>query len=466
MKTFKSLLHSTQNHVWLAFMSLMFGGGCTKEAPPKPNFLVIVTDDQAFRSIGYNNEQVKTPNLDQLAENGMIFSRAYISTPVCAASRASMLTGLYPQTNGTVALDRPSFIRNIASGKKYPTLPQLMNESGYTTWFSGKSHLGDPGDYGFLHGEESRGYDDQRTFADASEFVHRIASDETNQPFFLWVATQQPHLPLHPKQQWLDLYDADDIRLDKNFREEPLRESIFNQGLQGQHFYRDSDYIDNHKNLPGGPPRSPEMMQEFIRAFYATISHLDFQIGQLIEQMEAKGLMENTMIIFLSDNGYFLGNHGLGNKLTMHEESVKVPFFVYWDGLKNPSTVTDALISSIDIFPTILELAGMDVPEQIQGVSLNPLMTGSSNQIRDYVVSESVGVRGYLGEGHRMVVSGEWKYMLSGVGDEALFNLESDPYELDNLIKDPANQAIVSQLKAYLHEWKMLTGDQKNIHGP
>jgi arylsulfatase A-like enzyme len=113
MVKFKTFSYLNTKIVWLFATAAVFGGGCGKEVPPRPNFLVIVTDDLAYRAIGYNNEKVKTPNLDRLARNGMIFSRAYISTPVCAASRASLLTGLYPQTNGTVALDRPSFIKNI-----------------------------------------------------------------------------------------------------------------------------------------------------------------------------------------------------------------------------------------------------------------------------------------------------------------------------------------------------------------
>jgi arylsulfatase A-like enzyme len=204
-------------------------------------------------------------------------------------------------------------------------------------------------------------------------------------------------------------------------------------------------------------------MREFSKIYYATISHLDAQIGKLIEQMESRGLMENTMIIFLSDNGYFLGNHGLGNKLTMHEESVRIPFFIYWDQLKKKSVHTDALISSIDLFPTILELAGAELPEYCQGVSLNPLLSGSSAYIREYVVSESVGVGGSLGHGHRMVVTDEWKYMLSDVGDEALFHLRNDLYELDNLVNNQQRIKIVNKLKKNLAQWKELTGDEKKI---
>lgn len=437
--------------------------GCKKEVTKDPNFLVIITDDQSYRAIGYNNEQVSTPNLDLLAQKGVIFNRTYISTPVCAASRASLLTGLYPQTNGTVALDEESFKKIIVQEEKYKTLPKLLNESGYTTWFSGKSHIGPPHDYGFQYGEETFDYDDKRAFQDASDFIDRIAASEDQQPFLLWMAARQPHVPLHPSQEWLGLYENMEIYPDENFREAPPAESFYNQGLPGENFYRDTDYTDNYKNLPAGPPRSADTIKEFIKAYYATVSHLDYQIGELIKKMKSKGLMENTVVIFLSDNGYFLGNHGLGNKLTMHEESVRVPFFIYADKFKKKDLRTEAIISSIDIFPTILELAKTKIPDYSQGISLVPFLSGSTDKIRDYVVSESVGVGGSVGEGHRMVVTEDWKYMLSMDGDEALFNLKNDLYELKNLVNEEQYSEKLSELKNDLRKWKSMTGDKKII---
>jgi arylsulfatase A-like enzyme len=450
------------NLIFILFALFLFQCNI-QENRKKPNFLVILTDDQTYRAIGYNNELVKTPNLDKLANDGIIFNRVYIATPVCAASRASLLTGLYPQTNGTVALDTKSFIRNVVKDKKYQTLPEILSETGYSTWFCGKSHLGPPRHYGFQFGIDSIDYVDKNTFQDASGFVKKIAANANKRPFFLWVAANQPHIPLNPEQKWLDIYADVEIPLERNFREQPLTESFYNQGRPGENLYRDSKVTNNYKNLLAGPPRSPEIVKEFSKAYYAAISHLDYQVGELIKQMDTKGLMENTVVIFLGDNGYFLGNHGLGNKLTMHEESVRIPFFIYWDKLKRKPGRTDALISSIDIFPTILELAGSNIPEIIQGVSLCPVLSGESDRVRDYVVSESVGVWGKLDEGHRMVVQEEWKYMLSDTGEEALFNLNNDPYELNNLIRDEKYKKKVSDLKPRLIEWQQLTGDAKNV---
>lgn len=427
----------------------------------RPNFLVILTDDQTYRAIGYNNKLVKTPNLDKLASEGIIFDNFYAATPVCVASRASFLTGVYPQTNGTVALNTESFIKNIVKEKKFKTLPQYLAESGYTTYFSGKSHLGDPKHYGFQHGVETFEYDDQKAFKNATAMIRNTNFGST--PFLLWLAPRQPHVPLKPTNEWLDLYDAADFPAEPNFLTRPPHESFYNQGLPGENFYRDTDYIDNYKNLPAGPPRSIEQIKDFTKAYYATISHLDFQIGQIINELKKKSLLQNTIIIFLSDNGYFLGNHGLGNKLTMQEESVKVPMFVFWNQLKNKNTRCESLASSVDLFPTILDLAGINIPGYLQGASLRPVFSNNFSQIHKYVVSESVGVGGELGTGHRMVVSRKWKYILSDTGDEALYNLEEDPYELKNVIGDHRNHKRVQRLKTYLTNWKKLTGDKKSI---
>lgn len=427
----------------------------------RPNFIVIFTDDQTYRAIGYNNSEVQTPELDALAKKGIIFNKAFTASPVCTASRASILTGLFPQTNGTVALDRDSFIQNIVKEKKYQTLAHFLRNGGYSTYFSGKSHLGNPNEYGFDFGEESYDFDDKRAFEDVSNIIND--ADFGTKPFFIWLAPRQPHVPLKPQQQWLDLYSKDNISIEKNFLVSPSKESVFNQGLPGENFYRDSDYTGNYKNLPAGPPRSEDIIKEFSRAYYATISHLDSQIGNLIQQLQESGHMENTVLIFLSDNGYFLGNHGLGNKLTMHEESVRVPMFIYWKKLKIDKNESDSLISSTDVFPTILDLAGLPLPGYLHGNSIVPILKDQSVKINDYVVSESVGVGGKIGMGHRMVRTDNWKYILTDVNDELLFDLSADPYEENNLFGNKINEPVINKLKKHYQEWIQLVKDVKHI---
>ena len=176
----------------------------------RPNIIVIFTDDQTYRAIGYNNPAIKTPHLDALAASGVTFEREYVASPICAASRASMMTGLFPQQHGVIALNTAGFAkyRNDSPDAKQ-LLPDRLGKAGYLTAFYGKSHLGDPKSYGFDVGEELPGHNDATTFKKASEFIE--SRKGLTQPFFLWLAPRQPHVPLLPEQKWLDLYPSSAI---------------------------------------------------------------------------------------------------------------------------------------------------------------------------------------------------------------------------------------------------------------
>lgn len=451
---------SSFKRLWLmAGLWYVSNGAIALPSSDRPNFVIIITDDQSHRAVGYNNPEVLTPHIDALAHEGLIFSNAFVSSPVCVASRASILTGLYPQANGTVALDKKSFIDKVVYNKTYRTIAQLLSADGYKTFFSGKSHLGRPKDYGFQFGDETYDHDDKAAFAQAHAFVKDLPDES---PFFLWLAPRQPHLPLYPAKKILDLYNRGNIKLDKNFRKKPRAGSIYNQGLPGESFYRDTDYLHNIDSLPSGPPRSKKVMKRFIHAYYATVSNLDDQIGEFIRTLEQNGKLDNTVFIFLSDNGYFLGNHGLGNKLTMHEESVRVPMFIYWKKSAMRIGRTDALISTVDLFPTLLDLAGIQIPAYLQGQSFREVLF-KDVPTRKYVISESVGVGGVIGSGHRMVRTARWKYMLSDANEEALYDLEKDPFEEKNLIRRKEFKSEIQSLRSFYHQWRNQVGDQKQL---
>ncbi|MBI1372555.1 MAG: sulfatase-like hydrolase/transferase [Phycisphaera sp.] len=421
-------------------------------AHDRPNLIVIFTDDQTFGGIGYNNPDLKTPHLDALARSGLIIERAYVASPICAASRASMMSGVFPQQHGVISLARGNFKRYHTGGDRADlTLAHQLHALGYTTGFYGKSHIGKPTDYGFDVGEEIGQHDDVPTFAKAEQFLRDRATKD--KPFFLWVAPHQPHVPLLPDQRWLDLYDPAKLTLPGNFREQPTAESINNQGRPGEDYYRDSKYTKNYKNLPAGPPRDEPTIREFIHAYYAVISHLDDQVGHLVKQLDESGLRKNTVIVYLADNGYHLGSHGLGNKITMHEESVRVPMFITGPGAP-AGRRTKALVSSLDVYPTLLELASAKtMPEQLMGKSLVPLLRDPDSQVRDTVFSECVGVGGKPGEGHRMARGDTWKYVLTGANEPYVFNERDDPSELKNRITDPAGAEAASALRAQLVKW-------------
>ena len=435
-----------------------FAGSSLKNS--KPNILVIFTDDQVYRAIGYNNPLIKTPHLDKLASEGLILDNAYVASPICAASRAAMMTGVYPQQNGVVALNHKAFRKYFTEGERADqTLPTQMKKAGYHCAFWGKSHIGKPQSYGFDEGEQITDYDDLKTFERVNSFLKK--ESKRNKPFFLWVAPCQPHLPLYPEKKWLELYQENELKLDPNFREAPLPISVFNQGKPGESLYRDSKYTAVWKKLPAGPPRDEVIMRSFIKAYYATISHLDYQVGEMVKNMEQLGLKDNTLIIFLSDNGYHLGNHGLGNKITMHEESVRVPMFINWSQLPVKGKRSGSLVSSLDLYPTLLDLAGGPLPNHIMGKSLLPIFKDENAKVRDLVFSECVGVGAKPGEGHRMVRSVKWKYILTGKNEEFLYNQDKDPYELTNSKEDPELTNILKELKGSLSKWMERIGDRK-----
>jgi arylsulfatase A-like enzyme len=430
-----------------------------KIAAAKPNIIVIFTDDQTYRGVGYNNPEVKTPNLDALAASGITFQRGYVASPICAASRASMMTGRFPQQHGVMGLGHPAFAPYRTEGPHAKqALANRLAEAGYQTAFFGKSHLGRPKTYGFEVGTELGGHDDAEIFKQATAFLQSQPSD--GKPFFLWLAPHQPHVPLLPEAQWLALYPQGSIHLPKNFLTAPTSASLNNQGVPSQTLYRDSGYRDNMDRLPAGPPRDEATMLAFTRAYHAVVSHLDDQVGRFAEGLRERDLLKNTVVFYLSDNGYHLGSHGLGNKITMHEESVRVPMFAFGAGIQSGQK-TSALVSALDVYPTLIELSGASAPpESLMGKSLLPLFKDPSVPHRDTVFCECVGVGGTAGQGHRMARGDRWKLILSDANEEFLFDQQDDPFELTNRRDDPSLAPVLAKLRGELAAWMKTIGDR------
>ena len=438
--------------------------GASCFAAARPNFIVIFSDDQTYRAVGYNNPAVKTPNMDRLANEGLRLDRAFVASPICAASRASIYTGMFPQQHGTVGLASESFKETIVLGKRYETLATVMEKAGYHTALYGKSHLGEPTTFGFGEGREIHDPNDDEIFDEGGKFLQR--ESRLGRPFMLWLTPHNPHLPYTAPQRFKDLYKDTEIKLDPNWRETPLMESFFNQGPAGGPIrFRDTTlliYPGAPAGLTSGPPRSEANMKEVIKAYYGDVSCLDEHIGKFEEQLKASGLAENTIVIYLSDNGYHLGNHGLGNKITMHEESVRVPMFMHSPLLPVKGAKSDALVSSLDVYPTILDLAGLPASPHLMGRSLQPVMKSPGATVRDYVFSECSGPpENRLGTGHRMVRSDHFKFILSDADEEAFFDLRSDPYELKNLVADAAVKGEVAVHRAKLQDWMKQVGEKR-----
>ncbi len=421
-------------------------GAAQSRPSDRPNIVMILTDDQVFRALGCaGNKAIHTPNLDRLATQGMRFTTTVVASPVCVASRASIWSSLFPQQHGSTFLNNQPFMQKAKAGQLKP-FPRYLAEAGYVSGYCGKSHLGDPRDtLGFQEGGEMVGGSDEKAFAFAEEFLTAKAGGP--KPFFLCIAPTQPHIPLTPPDRWRDFYKPQDMPLDPNYREAPLNSSLTNQGAPGQISYRD-----------GGGPKTREQGRRITALYYGEVSHLDEEVGSVMKKLADLGVEQNTLVLFLSDNGYHLGNHGVGNKLLMYEESIRIPFIVRYPGVVRSGQVSDALVSSLDVMPTILDLAGVPIPNGIEGKSLKPLLTGKEAHLRDAVFSEACGVAG-LGIGHRMVRTRDWKYMLSDANDEGLFDLRADPYEMNNLAKDAKAKPQLDSLRKSLAAWMDHIGD-------
>lgn len=447
----------------LVLVARLFLCAANAGAAAKPNFVVILSDDQTYRAIGYNNPAVKTPNLDRLANEGFRFDRFFVASPICAASRASIYSGVFPQQHGTVGLNSDGFKQSVVAEQRFVTLPAVLEKAGYHTALYGKSHLGEPTTFGFTEGRELFDVNDEGTFVEAGKFLAREA--KSGRPFLLWLTPRNPHLPFTAPQRFKDIYTNADIKLDPNWRESPLLQSFFNQGPAGEISFRDNTHLV-YPHAPagatGGPPRNEAQIKAVIKAYYGDVSCLDEQIGLLVGQLKTNGLYENTIIIYLSDNGYFLGNHGLGNKITMHEESVRVPMFIHSPLLANKRVKSDALASSLDIYPTILDLAAVPAPAQLMGKSLCPILETPAATVRDHVITECVGPpEKKLGTGHRMVRTDHFKYILSSSDEEAFFDLRSDPYEMTNLIADASLKDESERHRKLFHEWMTSVGEKR-----
>ncbi len=393
----------------------------------RPNVLFILTDDQGWGDVGaYGAEDLKTPNMDGLVQNGMKFTQFYTNSSVCSPTRASVMTGRYPDHVGVPGLNRTNDDDNWSYLNPDETLiAEPLNEAGYHTAIIGKWNLGlekpnRPNDHGFdyFHGflgdmmddywsHMRNGYNLMRRnttkidpeghatelFTDwAVDYVKQQSNEE--RPWFLYLPYNAPHFPIQPPEKWLE-------RVKK----------------------REEDISSKRAKL------------------IAFIEHLDHEIGHVIDALKSSGQYEDTMIIFSSDNGGDgarggrVGPHR-GYKKDLYEGGIAVPMSVTWPGHVEPGTETDLISATIDLYPTILDAAGAKIPDNRDGVSLLPTLLGNEQNLdRHIFFVRREGGGGDWGRAHYAVRRGKWKLVQ---------NRPFQPLELYNLEKDPREQNDVS----------------------
>lgn len=448
------------------------------------NVVFILSDDHRYDFMGFMDRVpgLATPNLDRLAHEGVHFQNAFVSTALCSPSRASILTGQYAHTHTIVDNQSPA-----PTGLIY--FPQYLQDAGYTTAFFGKWHMGnDDGSPqpGFDHWVSFRGQgvyynptlniDGQvRKFGDSTyitDILTTMSIDwmkeqaSNNNPFFVYLSHKAVHANFLPAKRHKGLYK------DLEFEYPP---SMFLT-------VTDSSKTYDQKRWPGlGPyPINEQGIPLWVRQqryswhgvdymyhgttdldemavdYSETLQGMDESIGAVLEYLEESGLAEETLVIYMGDNGFSFGEHGLIDKRHAYEESMRVPLLAWSPGFIKPNSKIDQLVMNIDIAPSILELAGVPKAAQMQGESWLPLLSGTDIRWRDRIFYEYYWENAFPQTPTQFAVrTPKYKFIRSqGVWDiNQLYDLEADPYEMNNLIGDAAYQSIAAELNRSLWSW-------------
>lgn len=450
----------TAGFILLTCLLLSFGqliGQQSRAASPdKPNIIFILTDDQRWDALGHaGNEIIQTPEMDKLAASGSYFSHAVVTTPICAASRASLFSGLHERTHKYTF--QTGGIRNEYMETSYP---RLLNEAGYYTGFFGKFGVNYARQNELFDVMESydrnnrykdyRGYYYQKLDGDtvhltrytgekALDFIDQAPSD---QPFCLSLSFSAPHAHDGAPKQYF-------------WQEEPGK-LYQNMEMPAPNLGGDDWFNKLPKSVREGFNRTrwywrndtPEKYQHSTKGYYRMIKGIDLEIAKIRAKLEEKGLDKNTVIVLMGDNGYFLGERQLAGKWLMYDNSVRVPLIVYDPRVENPQKI-DQMALNIDVPATILDLAGVDRPKSWHGKSLLPMVSGKETSLnRDTILIEHLWEFKHIppSEGVR---TAEWKYFryVNDKSAEELYNLADDPRETNNLAGKVAHQQVLENLR-------------------
>ncbi len=452
--------------ILLAAVSALLLVGARDER--KLNVLFIAVDDMNNDLGCYGHPLVQSPNIDRLARMGVRFERAYCQFPLCSPSRSSLMTGLRPDMTRVFNLSYHfrSGLPNVV------TLSQLFMNNGYSASRVGKIyHYGNPGDIGtsglddkpswnhvvnpagrdkttlepeilnytpkrglgsamcFL--SDKQGKDEEHTDGKVATETIKLLEEQHDKPFFLACGFYKPHTPYVAPKKYFDLYPMEKIHLPK----EP------------------ADYL---KSVPkpalGSTVPWPlfgvteDQARECKQAYYAAISFVDAQIGRVLEAMDRLKLWENTVVVFWSDHGYHLGEHGLWMKQSLFDESVRVPMIVVAPDVKGNGKSSPRTVELLDLYPTLADLAGLAPPKDLQGASLRPLLEDPAKAWTRpaFTQVERAGFPGYAETTER------WRYIEwdDGKAGTQLYDRESDPREYVNLAADPKHEKTVEEMKA------------------
>ena len=438
---------------------------CLSGAPksPQPNIIFILTDDQRWDALGcLNHPFVKTPNLDRIRREGALFSNSFVTTSLCSPSRASFLTGTYAHRHGVI--DNTG--REFEPGKT-PSFPELLQARGYETAFIGKWHMAP-------HANPRRGFDywlsfrGQGVYTDptvnengrefqAKGYITDVLTDSAlawlgrkrDKPYCLYLSHKAIHEPFTPAERHRDLYRDAKVPEPPNYRDDLSSKPAWQRRRKDQ-----EEVPAARKPAPWNPKRPDRFMD-----YYRAIAAVDEGVGRIYGLLERAGTLDNTIIAFAGDNGYFKGEHGgRGDKRLAYEESIRIPFLMRYPRLIRPGSTVDEMVLNIDLAPTLLDLAGAPTHSGMQGRSLRPLFEGRSQGWRDSWLYEywvdlnpllprMVGVRT---RSHKFVRYPDTKDI------SEMYDLRKDPHELLNVALDASyaskKQELENELARLMHD--------------
>ncbi len=457
------------------------------------NVIFILSDDHRADFMGFTGKVpwLQTPNMDKMAQQGIWIKNASVTTALCSPSRATILTGMYAHKHTVVDNSAP-LPPNLTF------FPQYLQKAGYQTAFFGKWHIGDESDApqkGFDHWESFRGQgvyynptlniDGKRTTYTDSTYITTLLTDHTinwlkshdkQKPFFVYLSHKGVHAEFMPAKKYRGIYKDKPI---------PYPSTINLTASDTSIIYGDVTRLpkaamvqnDTTCNIHGIPRWVWEQryswhgvdypyhgtiaFDDFFRSYCETLLSVDESIGNVMQYLRESGEDKNTIIIYMGDNGFLLGEHGLIDKRNMYEQSMKVPMLVYAPGLIGEGKTLEQLIQNTDIAPTILDMAGIETPAQMQGTSFYRLLKGDNIPWRDKTFYEyyweyafpqtptTFGIR-----------KGNYKFVFyPGIWDtNEFFDLASDPEEKNNLIRVAAYQPIIKQMRSEMYDWLEQTG--------
>ncbi len=474
----------------------------------KLNILLLFSDQHQADCMGFQNHpDVITPNLDKLAKSGTVFNRAYCQDGVCVPSRMSLMTGLYPRRLGILHNpDKSSVIDEVVS------LQSVLKDNGYYTAAFGKRHLIGAADLGwddhrshikkespgnsYWEWIEQQGYldDFQRDWsaefggkyptADLGTRISKLPEDKTmeaftaqetvrlireqknrDKPFFCWASFYRPHQPYTPLKRFLDMYDysqwgrgtanGDTIKKPVTLNQSP---DSLPPALKDWHEGKNKVWrLDK-------AAKDEQLFRFYIASYYALVTEIDHHIGVIMKALEEEGLLENTIVVYTSDHGDFVGRHGMIEKCAVghnvYEETLRVPLIISQPQRIKQGQVIDDLVEMFDLYPTLLELAGIELPSTKHGIDATSLaapLTDGKSARRQYIVSENWSQATVITANHKLGIWLDPTEYAKGrdfrsYGD-MLFDRKDDPGEIHNLVGDPKYAAVEKQLRSYFDDF-------------